>query len=172
MDKVSLRELILSLEKWYKICEELEIKHDQKIVKDAINTFKVIQEEYLNDVLIYDKNSIYENNIRKIKSKNNKYRESFNDILDDYYNGINLKDKYNFKLITNKKDTSSKAIKDLWEECNFKKDIRVKELAIIYSILTKSKVEIKKRSKNDFIELLDNVVININRDKALDNIVI
>ena len=57
-------------------------------------------------------------------------------------------------------------------DSTLKKSITVKELNIIFCILTNSNKEIKKKTKGDYIASINNVISNINRDKALDSIVI
>lgn len=165
MEKVNIDELILSLEKWEKICSDLNIKNDSKIVKNTINVLKKIKVKTLEEAINNVENTMSNENT-KVCGRKGKY--NFNDILSDYYSEADLEKKYKFKLIK----TKGEDIKKLWERYTDKKAITVKELSVIYCILTNSNVEIKKKNKKDFIDLLNNVVSNINRDKALENIIV
>lgn len=166
MAKVSIDKLILSLEKWKNICDTLNIKDEKALIEDTINILKCSKKEYLGLTTL---NSTNRTSSDDLKSTTTKGTSSFSDILNDYKAGVDMKKKHKFKLVKAGED-----IKTLWEKAdtNLKQSISIKELTVIFCILTNSDKELKKKVKQDYIASINNVVSNINRDKALDNIVV
>ena len=172
MAKVYIDKLILSLEKWKNVCEALNIKEEKDLIEDTISVLKGSKEITL-ELKQFSKENKTSSTATKPKSKaitkKSKTDTSFLTILDDYKAGIDMKKKYKFKLVNHNED-----IKTLWEKAdtNLKQSISIKELTVIFCILTNSDKELKKKVKQDYIASINNVVSNINRDKALDNIVV